>query len=84
MKKISPIFHNSFVFEAVNHERLIAKVEIYSVKGDKKKLKKRRFDTKDIDLVKQCKFIGEQTFRLYDVVKNNSYETKGLKNYNPK
>ena len=51
-------YHKSFIFEAVNDERLIVKVEIYNVSGDAKKLRLTRYDSDRIDLSK-CKFIGE-------------------------
>lgn len=83
IRKHSPIFLKSFLFETVNHERLIVKVEIYSVKGDKHSLFRKRHNPHSIDLKKQ-RFIGEQIFRLYDIVRNNCYETKALRNFNPK
>ena len=48
----NPIFLNSYLFEAVNHERLIIKVAIYSIKGSHKKLKKLKHDTSLIKLHK--------------------------------
>jgi hypothetical protein len=71
------------VFEAVNFERLIIKVAIYHIRGKKKELKLRRYDTDKIDLRRHI-LIGESQFRIYDIVRNKKYETKGLFNNNPK
>ena len=81
--KEKPIFMDSFVFEAVNFERLIFKIEIYHIIGDKKVLKLKRYETDKLDLTKH-KFIGEQRFRIYDIVKNGKFETKEIINYNIK
>lgn len=81
--KDKPIFMDSFVFEAVNFERLIIKVAIYHIIGDKKTLNLKRYETDKIDLSKH-KFIGEQRFRIYDIVKNRNFETKAVENYIPK
>ena len=80
---IKPIFMDSFVFEAVNFERLIIKVAIYHIIGEKSQLKLKRFETAKIDLSKH-KLIGEQRFRIYDIVKNGKFETKAIENFNPK
>ena len=79
----SPIFLVPFLFETVNHERLIFKVAIYHIRGDSNKLKEHRYETSNIDLSKH-KFIGEQRFRVYDIIRNSSFETKVLENLNPK
>lgn len=71
------------MFEAVNFERLIVKVALYHIKGKKKELKIRRYETDKIDLRRHI-FIGEAVFRIYDIVRNRRYETKGLVNTNPK
>jgi hypothetical protein len=71
------------VFEAVNFERLIIKVAIFHIRGKKKELKLRRYDTDKIDLRRHI-LIGESQFRIYDIVRNKKYETKGLFNNNPK
>ncbi len=81
--KEKPIFMDSFIFEAVNFERLIIKVAIYHIIGDKKQLKLKRYETDKLDLTKH-KFIGEQRFRIYDIVRNGKYETKAIENNNPK
>jgi hypothetical protein len=83
IQKDKPIFLQSFVFEAVNFERLIIKVALFHIKGKKKDLKVRRYDTDKLDLRKHI-LIGEATFRIYDIVRNKKYETKGLVNNNPK
>ena len=50
--KEKPIFMDSFVFEAVNFERLIIKVAIFHITGEKNKLKMKRYETDKIDLTK--------------------------------
>ena len=81
--KEKPIFMDSFVFEAVNFERLIFKIEIYHIIGDKKVLKLKRYETEKLDLTKH-KYIGEQRFRIYDIIKNGKFETKEIANFKPK
>lgn len=71
------------MFEAVNFERLIIKVAIFHIRGKKSELKLRRYDTDKIDLRRHI-LIGESQFRIYDIVRNKKYETKGLFNNNPK
>jgi hypothetical protein len=56
--KDKPIFLDSFIFEAVNFERLIIKVAIYHIIGDSKQLKLKRYEGAKFDLTKH-KFIGE-------------------------
>lgn len=81
--KEKPIFMDSFIFEAVNFERLIFKVVIYHIIGDGKALKLKRYEVDKIDLTKH-KYIGEARFRIYDIVKNGKYETKAIENFNAK
>lgn len=81
--KDKPIFLQSFLFEAVNFERLIIKVCIFHISGKKRDLKLKRFDADKIDL-RRHRLIGEQRFRIYDIVRNGKYETKVLENTNPK
>jgi hypothetical protein len=50
--KEKPIFMDSFIFEAVNFERLIIKVAIFHITGEKNKLKLKRYETDKIDLTK--------------------------------
>ena len=68
-------YRRSFVFEAVNNRRLIVKIAIFQVPGDSKLLYKTRFDPVDLS---KCILMGEQIFRLFDVVNNNCYMTKPL------
>ena len=81
--KEKPIFLDSFVFEAVNFERLLIKIAIYHIIGDSKQLKLKRFEGTKFDLT-QHKFIGESFFRIYDIIRNGKFETKGLQNLNSK
>ncbi|CDW86667.1 copine-4 [Stylonychia lemnae] len=65
----NPIFINSFTFQAINNEKLIVKVSIFHVK-----------DFSPEAPLSKHKLLGEQIFKMAEIIKQGAFCTKPLTN----